>query len=198
MTNVWSARAEAYRESDAHREGRDLELFAEWAEGSTALDVATGGGHVARALRLDPRRVHHQPLAELGAALVELHLHRDAALAVDPERLQLVLTNLLANAIRDSPAGGRVRLSADAAGSIVRIVVADEGQGIDPEYAGYVFERFYRVPGSLPGGVGLGLSIAREIVSAHGGEIGVETAAGTGCRFWFTLPRASAAVVHPS
>ena len=51
MTNVWSARAEAYRESDAHREGRDLELFAEWAEGSTALDVATGGGHVARVLR---------------------------------------------------------------------------------------------------------------------------------------------------
>lgn len=51
MTETWSERAEAYRDSDAHREGRDLELFAEWAEGSTALDVATGGGHVARALR---------------------------------------------------------------------------------------------------------------------------------------------------
>ena len=51
MTDVWSERAEAYRESDAHREGRDLELFAEWAEGTTALDVATGGGHVARVLR---------------------------------------------------------------------------------------------------------------------------------------------------
>jgi SAM-dependent methyltransferase len=51
MTETWSERAEAYRESDAHREGRDLELFAEWAEGSTALDVATGGGHVARVLR---------------------------------------------------------------------------------------------------------------------------------------------------
>ncbi len=51
MTDVWSERAESYRESDAHRQGRDLELFAEWAEGRTALDVATGGGHVARVLR---------------------------------------------------------------------------------------------------------------------------------------------------
>jgi SAM-dependent methyltransferase len=51
MTDVWSERAEAYRQSDAHREGRDLELFAQWAEGETALDVATGGGNVARVLR---------------------------------------------------------------------------------------------------------------------------------------------------
>jgi SAM-dependent methyltransferase len=51
VTDLWSQRAEAYRESEAHREGRDLELFAEWAEGKTALDVATGGGHVARVLR---------------------------------------------------------------------------------------------------------------------------------------------------
>ena len=51
MTDVWSTRAEAYRESEAHREGRDLDLIVEWAEGDTALDVATGGGHVARRLR---------------------------------------------------------------------------------------------------------------------------------------------------
>jgi len=51
VTDTWSERAEAYRESDAHRQGRDLELFAEWAEGETALDVATGGGHVANRLR---------------------------------------------------------------------------------------------------------------------------------------------------
>ena len=51
MTDLWSERAEAYRESDAHRQGRDLDLFAEWAEGETALDVATGGGHVADRLR---------------------------------------------------------------------------------------------------------------------------------------------------
>jgi SAM-dependent methyltransferase len=51
MTDVWSERAEAYRESDAHRQGRDLELFAEWAEGTNGLDVATGGGNVARVLR---------------------------------------------------------------------------------------------------------------------------------------------------
>jgi SAM-dependent methyltransferase len=57
MTDVWSERAEAYRESDAHRHGRDLELFAEWAEGETALDVATGGGHVANRLRVAGLRV---------------------------------------------------------------------------------------------------------------------------------------------
>ena len=51
MTDVWSERAEAYRESEAHRQGRDLELFAEWAAGKTVLDVATGGGHVAGRLR---------------------------------------------------------------------------------------------------------------------------------------------------
>jgi ubiquinone/menaquinone biosynthesis C-methylase UbiE len=51
MTDPWSERAEAYRQSDAHRQGRDLELFGEWAEGETALDVATGGGHVANRLR---------------------------------------------------------------------------------------------------------------------------------------------------
>jgi SAM-dependent methyltransferase len=51
MTDIWSQRAEAYRQSDAHSQGRDLELFEEWAEGETALDVATGGGHVARVLR---------------------------------------------------------------------------------------------------------------------------------------------------
>jgi SAM-dependent methyltransferase len=51
LTDAWSERAEAYRESDAHRQGRDLDLFAEWAEGETALDVATGGGHVANRLR---------------------------------------------------------------------------------------------------------------------------------------------------
>ena len=51
MTDVWSERAEAYRESEAHRQGRDLELFAEWAAGKTVLDVATGGGHVAARLR---------------------------------------------------------------------------------------------------------------------------------------------------
>jgi 2-polyprenyl-3-methyl-5-hydroxy-6-metoxy-1,4-benzoquinol methylase len=51
VTDVWSERAEGYRESEAHRSGRDLELFAEWAPGQTVLDVATGGGHVARRLR---------------------------------------------------------------------------------------------------------------------------------------------------
>ena len=59
MTDVWSERAEAYRESEAHRQGRDLELFAEWAAGKTVLDVATGGGHVATRLRRPAARWSH-------------------------------------------------------------------------------------------------------------------------------------------
>ena len=72
----------------------------------------------------------------------------------------------------------------------MRFEVADTGEGIPPEHQERIFEKFFRVPGAPGGGVGLGLYIAREIVQAHGGEIGVESAPGRGSTFWFTLPRA--------
>jgi signal transduction histidine kinase len=64
---------------------------------------------------------------------------------------------------------------------------ADEGPGIPPEYRQRVFEKFFRVPGTKGEGIGLGLYISHEIVAAHGGDMGVETAPGRGSRFWFTL-----------
>jgi signal transduction histidine kinase len=110
------------------------------------------------------------------------------AVRVDADRVVLVLSNLLSNAIRYSPGGGTVELLAAAGDDAVRFEVKDAGPGIPREYHERIFEKFFRLPGAPPGGVGLGLYLAREIVEAHGGRIGVESAPGLGSRFWFTVP----------
>ena len=73
----------------------------------------------------------------------------------------------------------------------LRFEVEDTGEGIPPEYLSRVFDRFFRVPGRTTKGSGLGLTIAREIVQAHGGAIGVASDLGRGSRFWLTLPVAT-------
>ncbi len=113
------------------------------------------------------------------------------AVAVDHERIQLVLANLLANAIRYGPPGGTVTVRALARDGMLRFEVADQGPGIPKDYQQAVFDKYVRVPGALAGGAGLGLYIAREIVRAHGGEIGVESEPGRGATFWFTVKLAS-------
>ena len=123
---------------------------------------------------------------ELALSAPEPPLHVQA----DPERAQLVLSNLLQNAIRHTAPGGRVELRAAAAGERVRFEVRDTGEGIAREYLDRIFDKFYRVPGGRSSGVGLGLYISREIVQAHGGDMGVESEPGRGSLFWFTLPRA--------
>jgi two-component system, NtrC family, sensor histidine kinase KinB len=117
----------------------------------------------------------------------------DRAVLADPDRLDLVLTNLVTNAIRHTPAGGDVRLrSAPDKDGQVRFEVSDSGEGIDAKWFPTLFDRFFRIPGSAPGsGVGLGLYICKEIVEAHGGQIGVESDVGHGSVFWFTLPSAA-------
>ena len=109
------------------------------------------------------------------------------AVQVDRERIQLVFANLLANAIRYGPDGGTVTVRARADGKRTRFEVADEGPGIPPEYLAAVFEKYVRVPGAPAGGSGIGLFIAREIVRAHGGDIGVDSTP-RGTTFWFTVP----------
>ncbi len=116
----------------------------------------------------------------------------------DPDRLALVFTNLISNAIRYSPEGAEILVSArpeaadraaDGSGWI-RFAVEDQGPGIDPAHQAGLFEKFFRVPGSPEGGSGLGLFIARGIVQAHGGRIGVDSEPGKGTTFWFTVPAA--------
>jgi two-component system, NtrC family, sensor histidine kinase KinB len=105
----------------------------------------------------------------------------------DPERISLVLHNLLQNAARYSE---HVELRVEPIGPRVRFSVTDRGPGVPAEYRERIFDKFFRIPGAKGEGIGLGLYISREIVQAHGGEIGVEDAPGGGSRFWFSLPTA--------
>ena len=113
------------------------------------------------------------------------------AVRADPDRLQQVLLNLLDNALRHTPAGGAVRLSAQAEGAFLHLQVADTGEGIAPEDLSHVFDRFYRADASrsrASGGSGLGLTIARGLIEAMGGRIWAESTPGQGAAFHFTLP----------
>lgn len=135
---------------------------------------------------------HRGEAAEAGVALSAVAGAHLPDVGVDRERIDLVLSNLVANAIRHTPPGGSVEVSAVEGEGAVRFEVKDTGAGIPPEYRDRIFDKFFRVPGAPPGGVGLGLYLSREIVEAHGGRIGVESAPGLGSRFWFTVPRADA------
>jgi PAS domain S-box-containing protein len=109
----------------------------------------------------------------------------------DPARIGHVFSNLLTNAMKFTPAGGRVRIHAEPLDKFVRFIVEDTGIGIPSQHIGRIFERFYRVPReNQPGGAGLGLAIAKEIVDAHGGTISAESQPEKGSRFSFTLQRA--------
>ena len=113
---------------------------------------------------------------------------------VDPHKIQRVLYNLIQNAIRHTPADGTIVIEAQDTGQMVRIDVADTGQGIPANDLDKVFDRFYRGEKSRSreyGGTGLGLAIARGIVESHGGRIWVESRPGTGSRFSFSLPKVS-------
>jgi signal transduction histidine kinase len=109
----------------------------------------------------------------------------------DAQRIGQVLYNLVGNALRHTPAGGLIELTARCQDGDLRVEVIDTGEGIHPEDLPHVFEQFYRGEKSrsrATGGAGLGLAIARGIIEAHGGKIGVESEPGKGARFHFTIP----------
>ncbi|MGH7603920.1 MAG: PAS domain-containing sensor histidine kinase [Gemmatimonadaceae bacterium] len=106
----------------------------------------------------------------------------------DASRVAQVLSNLTANALKFTPTGGSVRLSATVAGDEIVVAVADTGIGIAPENVAHVFNRFWQAKRASRASAGLGLAIAKSIVEAHGGRIWVESREGRGTTFHFTLP----------
>ncbi len=181
--------------------------------GATRLELEPGdiGQAVARALE-SVRLVAQQSQVTVVADLPPL-----PAVLVDASKLQRVLVNLVGNAIKFSPKGGEVVVEAALApirrpfeeetlfgeelADAVRVSVCDHGIGIPPEQLTRVFEAFYQVdsgPTRRHGGAGLGLSIVRNLVRAHGGEVWAESTVGRGTRMHFTLPLASAPVATPS
>jgi signal transduction histidine kinase len=163
--------------------------------------------------KLDARQVQLRPeplqIAEL-AQDVALKLAPEAqgagvSLTVEPGgdlplvtgdvgMIERVLTNLMENALRFTPAGGAVRAILAGEARAVRVTVADTGMGILPEDLPHIFERFYRADKSrdrATGGAGLGLAIARQIVELHGSALEVHSRPGEGARFSFVLPASS-------
>jgi len=124
-----------------------------------------------------------EPLAE--ARKIELRLERlePSAVQGDAQALHALVRNLLDNAIRYTPAGGVVRLSAFAEQGEALVIVEDSGPGIPAAERARVFDRFYRLPGSSAEGSGLGLAIVRQVADAHGAQVALDDGAdGKGLR----------------
>lgn len=170
-------------------------------------DIALVSSAEERHLHLVVERVPAAELVSVAAATaqtaftskgVALTVEADEGcsdVAVDRDRIQEVLANLLDNALRHTSAGGHVRLTARSSADDVELSVADTGEGIPAHHLPRVFERFYRVGegrSRQQGGTGIGLAIARALVQAHGGHIRAESPGpGRGSTFTVALPRAA-------
>ncbi len=151
-----------------------------------AVDLGPVVGAAAERLR---------PQAERQGLALSLELRPGLPLVrADPERLQQVVVNLVHNAVKFTPPGGRVVVSTEPRAGEVAVVVADTGVGIAPDALPRLFERFYKADRArATGGTGLGLAIAKHLVQAHGGRIWADSAGeGRGARFTFCLPVAPA------
>jgi signal transduction histidine kinase len=144
---------------------------------------------------------YHDVVAEVARTLSPLASSKGQRLEVlpclstvhaDPVRVVQILTNLIDNAIKFTPEGGEIRIRSTLDSGVLRTEVRDTGPGIADDDLPRLFKRFQQLDMSLErraGGAGLGLSIAKALVEAHGGTIGVESALGQGSCFWFTLPQ---------
>ncbi|MFI7598081.1 ATP-binding protein [Actinoplanes sp. NPDC049681] len=156
----------------------------------------------AGSLRVHPEQVYvhdilaqvaeaHRSAAETAGVQLNFEVAGDPQVQADPVRLRQLVGNLVSNGIRYTPAGGRVTVSAAVEGAGLVIAVRDTGIGIPPEELPKVFDRFWRSDSSrtrATGGSGLGLSIVRKLVEAHGGEITVASRPRAGTVFTITLP----------
>ena len=166
----------------------DLRLLADTEARELRLEIeATDLGEIAERVATSFR-----PRAEAESVQLETEIAETLpVLYVDRVRMEQVLTNLVENAVRHTPSGGSVTVTASRMGDLVRVEVADTGVGIPPDALPHVFDRLYRADASrerTTGGSGLGLTIARQLVEAHGGAIWAESEEGSGSRFGFDLP----------
>ena len=133
------------------------------------------------------------PLAAAGGITLEADVPGDVPpCRLDATRILQVLSNLIGNALKFTPRGGHVRVGVALAAGDLRIAVSDTGPGIPPDQIPHVFGRFWQASDADRRGIGLGLSIVRGIVDAHGGRVWVESEVGAGSTFYFTLPLAAA------
>ncbi|MEP7125678.1 MAG: HAMP domain-containing sensor histidine kinase, partial [Byssovorax sp.] len=129
-----------------------------------------------------------EPQAAAKSLHLESHAPGPATAWFDRERTLQILSNLLGNAVKFTPNGGTITLTAELLSAEVRISVRDTGPGIPPDDAPHVFDRYWQAQRSDRRGIGLGLPIARGLVEAQGGKLWVESALGVGTTFFFTLP----------
>jgi signal transduction histidine kinase len=133
-----------------------------------------------------------EPQARRAGIALEIHGTNLPALTGDGDRLAQVFNNLIDNALKFTPAGGKVSVYAVSVGDAVEVTVQDTGAGIPPEAQPRIFDRFYQADVSRQGGqkhgAGLGLAIVREIIRAHGGKISVRSVVGQGSEFVVRLP----------
>ena len=165
------------------------------------LSLADAGELSMQVETVEPQRLFHEVAAlyQYQAQKRNISLETDIApqlplIEVDPGRMTQVLTNILDNALRHTPEGGRILLTAQEAESMVEFSVQDSGLGLNGEDADRIFERLYRADPSRyreDGGSGLGLAIAKSIVQAHGGQISAESEPGSGLKIRIRLPKKS-------
>ena len=133
-----------------------------------------------------------RPNAAMKSLVLESHDIFKGLVAVDPMRLKEVFYNLLGNAMKFTPEGGKITVQSEEDGRFVRVTVADTGIGISTGQLEHVFEKFYQVGFATSGvreGTGLGLAICKRLIEMHGGSIAIESKLGSGSRFYFTVPK---------
>jgi signal transduction histidine kinase len=164
----------------------DLRTLAHSESGTLALEKESTDLTVL----LDETVTAFRPEAEARAVAISARIPPELPLIdIDPLRIREVITNLLTNAVRYSPDGATVNVEAEAATDAITIRVRDNGPGISADDLPHVFDRFYK--GARSGGSGLGLTIARNLMTAHGGTIAAESREGAGATLTITLPIAS-------
>jgi signal transduction histidine kinase/HAMP domain-containing protein len=136
------------------------------------------------------------PMAELEGHEIEVELPGQLPpVQADAEKVGLILSNLLSNAIKFTPEKGHIKVTAEDRGHFILVCVCDNGVGIAPEDHERIFERFYQARAEHlagHGGIGIGLTIVKQLVELHGGHVWVDSEVGEGSRFYFTLPKVAA------